>query len=295
MNDDKVFRLLMETNPVPDPDGLDSPLALTELERRSPIMTTPQPNSGKRNNGLLIGAIAAVAVLIVGLGSWAALADNPSGPSTTAVAAASSTTTPPADSEAFALATVSGYLDALNRGDIPAMLEMVTGAFASDIGDGTFEAILAAANHHGDIIEPCRVIAVTVDQFGFPMDPDSPETAVECTSDYYNDFFGPAGIFVEPRVERFYVTPDAKIVGFSNDLGFAPPETDPANIYTYTRAFYDWLALAYPDVYEEIKVEDGDSIPGWYAKDPGHMTIAIQYVEEFVAQSDVYPIEPDGN
>ena len=83
MNDDKVFQLLIETNPIPDPDGLDSPLALVDLEQRSPTMATDtqigtKPTGTKpvrdpnRRSRLLIGAAAAVLVVIVGLGTWAA-------------------------------------------------------------------------------------------------------------------------------------------------------------------------------------------------------------------------------
>lgn len=288
MNDEKVFRLLMETNPVPDPDGLDSPLALAELERRSPIMATDQPSSGNRSNGLLIGAVAAVAVLIVGLGSWAVLAnDDGSGATTTAAVAATSTTSSPtstalpAEAESLALATVAAYYDALNRGDYPAMLEVRTEAWRAPTGESTYRAIVAAANERAVVVEPCNVVSLSAED----------RRVVKCTISYSNDYHGPADIdYGEPRVETLLVTKDGKIDGMYDDH-VSPPESDPASFGAYNRAFYDWLEVAYPDVYEEIKVDDGESIPGWFAQDPGHMTIAIEYIEEFVAQSDVYPLE----
>lgn len=100
-------------------------------------------------------------------------------------------------------------------------------------------------------------------------------------------------MFTAPRVERFYVTADAKIVASIHDTNEQPPRTDPANFWAYNQAFYEWLAVAYPNAHEEIKQYDGESSPGW-KDNPEHMAIAIEYIEEFVAQSDVYPIEPDG-
>lgn len=81
MNDDRVFQVLRETNPVPDPDGLDSPIALSQIERWNPSMATGEPiptqvsttrpapgrNRGKR---LLAGAVAALLVLVAGAGMW---------------------------------------------------------------------------------------------------------------------------------------------------------------------------------------------------------------------------------
>jgi len=33
--------------------------------------------------------------------------------------------------------------------------------------------------------------------------------------------------------------------------------------------------------------------PGFDAQNPDHMLIAVEYVEEFVAQSDKYPLDPN--
>jgi len=50
----------------------------------------------------------------------------------------------------------------------------------------------------------------------------------------------------------------------------------------------------YPDVYASIQPADLGSLPGW-RRDPADMAVAIQYVEEFVAQSDIYPVEENGS
>jgi hypothetical protein len=82
MNDERVFHLLKEINPVADPDGLDSPVALGDFETQGGAMATiertefdqtdaapSQGTSGRK--GVMIAVAAAAAVLIVGIGAWA--------------------------------------------------------------------------------------------------------------------------------------------------------------------------------------------------------------------------------
>ena len=270
-------------------------------------MTTNQPSSGNQSRGLLIGAIAAIAVLIVGLGSWAAFAvdDGPSSPTTAAVAASSTsspsttgapaTTTSTTPEQAAAVAAVAEYYATTNRGDVDGVMDMLTGSFATELGDGAYQRILAAANLRIDITEPCRVLDVTIDHQGFPIDPANPETAVECGVRSYNDYHGPGGIFyggsfpLRPRMEEVYVTADGKLIALYDDVDDMFLDEV---FFGYNRAFYGWLEVAHPEVHEQIKVADGESIPGW-PDNPEHMTVAIQYIEEFVAQSDVYPLNPD--
>jgi len=52
------------------------------------------------------------------------------------------------------------------------------------------------------------------------------------------------------------------------------------------------LSDTYPDVYEDI--DPGFitySGPGFQTQNPEHMLIAVEYVAEFVAQSDIYPLD----
>lgn len=78
MRDEEIFGLLVATNPVADPDGLDSPLALAELGRRSgPLMQTNQrtvqtPPRPKGRRGMLAGA-AFLAVIAAGVGLFLAV------------------------------------------------------------------------------------------------------------------------------------------------------------------------------------------------------------------------------
>ncbi len=54
--------------------------------------------------------------------------------------------------------------------------------------------------------------------------------------------------------------------------------------------FWIWLRNAHPDVYVETSLWDLQSRPGWRT-DPAHPLIAVQHVDEFIAQSDDYPLE----
>ena len=74
MNDERVFQLLRETNPVPDPDGLHSPIALAPVELAASEQVPTQVGGTRpardpnRRGRLLAGAVAAVLVLIAGAG-----------------------------------------------------------------------------------------------------------------------------------------------------------------------------------------------------------------------------------
>ena len=62
----------------------------------------------------------------------------------------------------------------------------------------------------------------------------------------------------------------------------------------YHRAFFNWLSERHPDVHQEIGPSVGSpiwSLPGYASGDADHMLVALEYVDEFVAESDVYPLE----
>jgi len=61
----------------------------------------------------------------------------------------------------------------------------------------------------------------------------------------------------------------------------------------FNRAFHQWLSDTHPDVYAEMdpRYISGNG-PGFDTENPEHMLVAIDYVEEFVAQSNTYPLDP---
>lgn len=83
----------------------------------------------------------------------------------------------------------------------------------------------------------------------------------------------------------------AALLGVANVDGSAIDNNDD---FAFMRAFWDWLRPTYPDVHDEIRPNDGQSFPGWgRGRDlVEDMAVALQYMDEFLAQSDVYPLEP---
>jgi len=276
MNDEKVFQLLMETNPVPDPDGLDSPIALAQPVGRNPNMATSEristePTSTRparnpnRRSRILIGTAAAVVALIVGIGTLAIVG----GDGDTAV-----------EPE---VAVVLSATDALNRGDIGAYKASLTGdelAFQQGVDAAEALSYANATTELGD----CIVTGIA----------ETGESIVECDSTRNDDFYGAGGI-VETGPMTFLVTEDDKISAVSSptsDIPWADTEFAAFNL-----AYWNWLADAHPAVFADIAfvTPDLDSIPGLTVNplqphEPTEMLTALEYVAEFVAQSDVYPI-----
>jgi hypothetical protein len=116
-------------------------------------------------------------------------------------------------------------------------------------------------------------------------DTASGETVVECLIKDVNDFWGVGGIS-DTEIQTFTVNTDGLI-------------TDYRNIYASSRrnlfnlAFHQWLSDTYPEVYSEMGFGSISSNgPGFDRKNPELMVVAVEYVEEFVAQSDKYPLTP---
>lgn len=98
-----------------------------------------------------------------------------------------------------------------------------------------------------------------------------------------NDFTGPGGL-VDTMTDTFVLTDIGKI-------NLRIQAHDNPFFEQFNRAFWDWLTVAHPDVYADITPIDNESLPGW-DRDPDDMLTALEYVDEFIAQSDMYPISP---
>lgn len=131
-------------NPIPDPDGLDS----SEIERRSmpmaiderisPERTPTKPIRGNRRIGLLVGAAAAVVVLVAGLASWAVISGN--------------------DDAAVApeVTIVLSSYEAMNNADIDGWFVLVTEEEAARSRDS--QQVLVNMNSQTEFLEPCRLL-----------------------------------------------------------------------------------------------------------------------------------------
>lgn len=258
-----IAQLMRAANPVPDPataltnDELNALLLLTQTRSGNMDVKSPETPGGqekKEYRGLLVAAATfAVIVVVAGIGLMVA---NQSDEDTT-VAPES---------------VVMANYEAFNNGDYDGYLATFTDELAQELPRVEGWRV---DNEQIEVVEPCRVVETS----------PTGDTAVECSTTRSNDYHGPAGI-IENVTETFVVNADGKISSVENDGPCCI-----AQWQAFNQGFWQWLEVAYPEVFEEIRPIDFDSFPGWQ-RDPADMLIAIQYVDEFVAQSADYPINP---
>ena len=139
------------------------------------------------------------------------------------------------------------------------------------------------ANQHWEVTEPCRITGENA----------AGDTVVECLITNTDDFWGVGEIY-EPRDLRFNVNSEGLLTtdaGVTNTNTFRSPRRN-----TFNHAFHSWLSVTHPNVYNEMDPGSiSSSGPGFATQNPDHMLIAVDYVQEFVAQSDDYPLDPTGS
>lgn len=178
--------------------------------------------------------------------------------------------------EGFAarMAIVDAMIEARNSGDyeawrafFPAEKPNIFGGLVNDESELEWQRSYMAANEVWTKTGPCS--ATITGGVGCPM------TLV-------NDFFGPAGIFYAVPNLEFYFTQEGELGGLG--AGVWDIAGDPAG---YADDFDAWLAEAYPEVHAGFgpRVDGEGALPN-----PDDMPTALQYVEEFIAQSDKYPL-----
>jgi hypothetical protein len=190
------------------------------------------------------------------------------------------TTTTPDEVADSAIEVVVSALDAKNSLDFDGWLM----AFEGGKRQGTplfAEEILMNANQQWELVEPCQVTRENADG----------DTVVECLISNIDDFWGTGGIF-DTRAFEFHVNPDGLITSLEgltpNENGFS---SDRRN--AFNQSYHLWLSDTHPDVFAEMGLRSASSNgPGFDAKDSTHMLVAVDYVEDFVAQSDTYPLDP---
>ncbi len=201
----------------------------------------------------------------------------------TTTTVSSTTTTVDAVSSEDVLAVVFSAIEARNRGDIVAYTASLTGAEAHVEAHNLSKA-LSYANDTVELSD-CRLTGKT----------PSGEFIVECQSTSTNDFYGVGGI-VATGLATYLVTENDTISSVSccgPDEDVPWEETDLA---MFNFAFWSWMMDAHPTIFDDIRPNLYD-VPGLAtfvgdSRDPAEMLIAVQHVAEFVAQSDVYPIDP---
>ena len=195
------------------------------------------------------------------------------------------TTTGAPDAQTPTEVVESSYA-AFNSGDLEAWLShytedaAVSGIRRADAPDRY--AALFAANARRDLEGSCEEGKATAEGLA----------TVTCAHVDTNEFQGPAGFSV-PRTMTYIVTDDSLIAHAS------VVAAEYSSMTRYNTMFWFWLEEAHPDVYAAIDpaLELRGDDPGTGSKFPhsaAAMTTSLPYVDEFVAQSTDYPLEPTG-
>ena len=242
---------------------------------RTPVRTTQQSN---RYSFLFWGVVTCLLIVAcTGESSPSTTTDQPApAPSTTTSTTAAPTTTTTLQADEFAehVAAIEQMVASRNSGDFEAWLAhfvpvqpLIFGSTIRQGSDLDWQRSFMAAGEVWSITGECRELITG---------------SVECPMKLKNEFHGPAGIWFDVPALRFSFAEDGLISGLGADSWQIAG--DPGE---YNRAFDTWLEEAHPDIHASFgpRVEGEDGLPS--AED---MPVALEYVDEFLAQSDTYPI-----
>ena len=244
---------------------------ITVIQLRSPSQTGTSRDDSRRNRRLWIGglAAAAAAAVLVVVGFVVATGDDDP---TVEVG-------PPTVAESDDLLTQrTAVIEEATRLYSEGRLDDLDGLLADGLGfTGARRPLVesvVAANDQWTLEGPCQA---------------SP-TAVFCPMAFGDDFHGAGGLEVRGNVSfRFNEANKIREVDIVQMDGFLAYDA-------FDKAFATWFAENHPEAAAEygpfLRV-DIDSDP--YMPDAEDMVTALQYVDEFVAQSDKYPIDPGAN
>ncbi len=159
---------------------------------------------------------------------------------------------------------VEEFIDRRSSGQRVASLELATAEFANSERD--YQAGFEAWNARAELVEPCEEL---------------PPKAFRCVLLETNDFFAAGGL--GPWETR--ITISFNEANQISDLSFDVVDWDKYNSPFHNR-FLSWLRDAHPEEAAGLGVTLLNDLNAENAR------IALQYVDEFVAQSDDYPINP---
>jgi hypothetical protein len=276
MSIDVAFQRFRDANPVPNPAALqprpvDSDVFVASTQQRSMHMQSTKTDhvdlEPPRRRPRIASALAiAAALVVVGFGVGM-LTSNRTG-----------------DQAAAGLerrvALVAAQAAAYSDGDFDGWVSYYTPD--ASLGNSGLTAggpdikilfpVSAAANEQWVITGLCQQGA-------------SPEQT-SCPMRQRDDFYGPAGLAVE-AVYTFTFDEDDKIIAYELDQGraiaFAPWNT-------FDVRFAQWLQEVHPEV--DVKILFDPNLSGVIVT-AEYITTALLYVDEFIAQSDDYPIQQD--
>lgn len=193
----------------------------------------------------------------------------------TTTSTTSTTTEPPATFDGVDQAM--DVIDVWNSGDFDAWLAY----WDADPDDSLLHRSVMNSHERMEVTAPCEVISEASDR-----------VVVTCSIFVEDDFHGAGGL-TSNGIATFYFDGS----GLITDMGSTTYEDTNGNCCpewaAFSDAFHRWLQDAHPDVYAEIGPKAGTPLwylPGFASGNADHMLVALQYVDEFVAQSDDYPL-----
>ncbi|MEE8330361.1 MAG: hypothetical protein V3R84_01160 [Acidimicrobiia bacterium] len=268
---ERIYALLVDVNPVPDIEDLQTALAETPHlyvidTRRNDMQTQTPPrtpaSTPPRRRRLWIPALAGAAVVVA-----------------TVIVSV------------FAFGGNDSASAPVAQGDGPDLIKVVEDMYADGTVEGTLRYVAEDASsavitqifgRPGTyaIDDPRELLSVT-----FALNAEAEvtectlfenETAVRCTARHRDDFHGPAGLEFEVE-ETFRFDEAGRIMDVSALV-------DPRIYQAMDRAFGSWLQAEHP----EIHAETSDSFGLIFTEEA--IAAFLPFVEDFVAQSPDYPV-----
>ncbi len=262
---DQLLELFGQANPVPDPDifkeGDDVVVRLEATEQWSePMQMTEQTDrqlsdqQTGSDRGRWIVSVAAVVVAILGLGGAMVMYQQSS------------------DAASPEIAAVQVPFAALNDGDFETYAEAFSGEERTAKYDwrNQYEADFVADLEWS--VENCTLEGV--DAEGLKL--------IACDMSRTSDFLKAGGIVHTGR-SVFHVDENLMIVAWDENMV--------GNDKFFHTRFIAWMNEEHDEHLGAWNVAV-DVDHGWWNRTPVVMEVALQYVDEFVAQSDRYPIAP---
>jgi len=160
-------------------------------------------------------------------------------------------------------AVVEEFIDLQSSGQIVASLELATDEMADRERD-SYEGF-EVWNSRSEQTEPCQEIS---------------QSRFRCVTLDYDDFHGAGGLNPFENHTTFTVNEAGVISDVTTSLVDFPA------ISGFNLRFMSWLTEAHPEQAAQMSLPPSDNFNAEAAR------IALQYVDEFVAQSDDYPINP---
>ncbi len=160
-------------------------------------------------------------------------------------------------------AVVEEFIDLRSSGQAALSLDLAT---AEVVEDSQFAGGLEVWNLRGELTEPCEETA----------------SGFRCVLSEQNDFHAAAGLGPWTATLRLTVNE----AGLISATGVSVAEWE-STIRPFNARFMAWFGLAHPEVAAQMS-----GAPMSNTFNPEDARLALEHVDEFVAQSDDYPINP---